>query len=226
MPKGDFDPRFRCKAKSTTTGDQCRRRAAPGCEVCTSHGGKAPQVRAAGERRLAEEQAARRLVTYGLPREVDPHTALLEELHRTAGHVAWLGELVASLHHADDPDPTVLGNGGSHDPTEAHAAKSGLKQYTRTERFTVEQESVWLRMYRDERAHLAKVAKDCIAAGIAERQVEIEQEKVNLLAVQVLEFVKAIVPALGEACGRKLDLHSPEVRAVVEPQMRRLSAVA
>jgi hypothetical protein len=32
--------------------------------------------------------------TLGLPREVDPHTALLEELHRTAGAVQWLGAVV------------------------------------------------------------------------------------------------------------------------------------
>jgi hypothetical protein len=35
--------------------------------------------------------------TLGLPREVDPHTALLEELHRTAGAVQWLGAVVADL---------------------------------------------------------------------------------------------------------------------------------
>ena len=33
----------------------------------------------------------------GLPREVDPHTALLEELHRTAGAVQWLNAVVADL---------------------------------------------------------------------------------------------------------------------------------
>ena len=36
-------------------------------------------------------------MSFGLPREVDPHEALLEEVHRMAGHVAWLGELVAAL---------------------------------------------------------------------------------------------------------------------------------
>lgn len=167
-------------------------------------------MRAAGERVRAQEKAARLVVTYGAPREVDPHTALLEELHRTAGHVAWLGELVATLQHDPDTDPTVLGDGGDHDPTEPHASKSGLKQYTRTERFTVEQESVWLRMYRDERAHLAKVAKDCIAAGIAERQVRLAEEQGRVLA----EVVRSIVTGLGR------DLNDPEVRRVVEPALR------
>lgn len=191
-------------------GGHCLRSAAPGAVVCVKHGARAPQVVAAAKRRIETAQASRAAATYGLPRVVDPHTALLEELHRTAGHVAWLGELVASLRHEDDTEPTVLGDGGSHDPTEPHTSKSGLKQYTRTERFTVEQESVWLRMYREERTHLARVAKDCIAAGIAERTVRLAEDQGRLIA----EVVRTIVTGLGR------DLSDPAVREVVEPAMR------
>jgi hypothetical protein len=187
-----FDPKFQCTATSKQSGQRCRRRAVPGGSVCKIHGGGTKAARAAGERKLAAERAERKLATYGLPRVVDPHTALLEELHRTAGHVAWLGDLVASLHHDDDPEPTVLGEGGDRDPTEPHVSRSGLKQYTRTEKFTVEQESVWLRMYRDERAHLARVAKDCIAAGIAERQVQVIEAQGRVLADAFRAFATAL----------------------------------
>lgn len=60
---------------------------------CKLHGGATPShVKHA---RKLEASAA--VQTFGLPREVDPEVALLEEIHRTAGHVAWLGQKVASL---------------------------------------------------------------------------------------------------------------------------------
>lgn len=40
------------------------------------------------------------VATYGLPREIDPSEALLEEVFRTAGHVAWIEAQV----HALPPD--------------------------------------------------------------------------------------------------------------------------
>lgn len=42
-----------CTARSKTTGKQCGRGAIPGGNVCTYHGGKAPQVIDAARRRLA-----------------------------------------------------------------------------------------------------------------------------------------------------------------------------
>lgn len=216
MPKGQFDDQYRCTAKSKTTGGRCRSRAVPGASVCVVHGGKAPQVQAAAARELERQRAEATVRTYGSPVTVDPHTALLEELHRTAGHVAWLGELVAQLHHEDDPDPTVLGNPSMRDPEEPHVTRSGLKQYTRTEKFTVEQESVWLTMYRNERAHLAKVAKDCIAVGIAERQVEMHKA----IVMSLTRTISEIVTGLGH------DLLDPGVKAVVEPAMLRSSTLA
>lgn len=60
---------------------------------CKLHGGATPShVKHA--KKLEASAAAQ---TFGLPREVDPEVALLEEIHRTAGHVAWLGQKVASL---------------------------------------------------------------------------------------------------------------------------------
>lgn len=48
----------RCTAASSRTGQPCRNRAIAGATVCRMHGGAAPQVRRAAERRLAEAQAA------------------------------------------------------------------------------------------------------------------------------------------------------------------------
>lgn len=58
---------------------------------CKLHGGCAPSGRKAAQRLMAEEA----VVEFGLLREIDPQTALLEEVHRTAGRVAWLAGVLA-----------------------------------------------------------------------------------------------------------------------------------
>lgn len=90
----------RCTATAKGSGSRCKRLAIPGGSVCVKHGGGAPQVREAAQVRLLQRQAVLAAETYGLPREVDPHSALLEELHRTAGAVTWLGAVVAELDQA------------------------------------------------------------------------------------------------------------------------------
>jgi hypothetical protein len=65
-----------------------------GMSVCRLHGGAAPQTIAAAERRLQQEAASRAVEVLGLSVKVDPHTALLEELQRAAGCVAWLAEQI------------------------------------------------------------------------------------------------------------------------------------
>ena len=87
----------KCQAKSKQSGEQCKRWASPGQRVCTMHGAKAPKAIAAAERRLEEESAKEAVATYGLPREVSPTQALAEELHRTAGIVAYLDLRVGEL---------------------------------------------------------------------------------------------------------------------------------
>lgn len=91
-----------CTATSKRTGNQCQHPAGwgtdhPGYGNCKNHGGSTP----AGKKFAARQAATQAVATYGLPREIDPHSALLEELHRTAGHIAWLGAELADLEDAD-----------------------------------------------------------------------------------------------------------------------------
>jgi hypothetical protein len=77
---------------------QCAKTPVKGSTVCRSHGAaRGTPAAAAAEQRLLLRRAVLEAETLGLPREVDPHTALLEELHRTAGAVQWLGAVVADL---------------------------------------------------------------------------------------------------------------------------------
>ena len=76
----------RCTATAKRTGEQCRLLAVLGATVCRSHGGAAPQVRAAAAVRLAEEQGRAVLARLNLPPVDDP----LTELAKIAAEaVAW-----------------------------------------------------------------------------------------------------------------------------------------
>jgi hypothetical protein len=146
------------------------------------HGGRSPRVAAAAHRQQAAEAAEAAVVAYGLPREIDPHTALLEELHRTAGHVAWLGMKVADLGEGDMSGP-VGGSHGGWPSIEPH---------------------VWIRLYGEERRHLAHVAKTCVVVGIEERRVHLAEAQGELIA----EVLRGVLADLGVA-------DDPAVPAVV-----------
>jgi hypothetical protein len=97
--------------------------------------------------------------------------ALLEEVHRTAGHVAWLAEVVTGLERdevtwglAEETDAPITDGGGG--TTTKHKASV----------------NVWVQLYQQERKHLAAVCRDALAAGIAERQVRLAEQQGALLA--------------------------------------------
>ena len=81
----------------TRSGAPCKLPAGHGTPSkfgrCKLHGGRTPSH----VKHAKKLEAAAAVQTFGLPRQVDPEVALLEEIHRTAGHVEWLGRQVASL---------------------------------------------------------------------------------------------------------------------------------
>lgn len=158
---------------TTKLGERCERWAIKGATVCRRHGGAAPQVKHAAEKRLQHAAAEKAVVTYGLPREIDPHTALLEELWRTAGHVAWLNLRIQELQDHEMHGP--VGGGEMSIPREVP--------------------HVWVVMYQDERKHLAQVAATAIKAGIEERRVRLAEEQGQLLAT----VIRGILTDLGVA---------------------------
>lgn len=90
----------RCKAH-TTAGNPCRRPPILGGEVCPSHGGRAPQVKAAAERRHAAralEADARAVLAFEAVEPIaDPVLALAELAAEVRATVRALGQRVNAL---------------------------------------------------------------------------------------------------------------------------------
>lgn len=195
----------RCGAKARSTGNPCTQPVVPGTARCRFHGGAAPQVKAAGERRIQAANAERAAVIFGLPREVDPRDALLEEVYRTAGVVDWLQRKVRDL----QDEEVVWG------VTEEVTKDSG--EFPGVDTTRAAKVNAWVELYAKERKHLVDVCKAAVAAGLEERRVRLAEQQGALLA-------GAIRAILGD-----LDLN-PEQQAkaaqVVPFRLREVAAVA
>lgn len=81
----------KCTGRSSSTGKPCGRWANKGAEVCNSHGGRAPQVKAKARERVAERQIGAVLGRLNIVPVHDPLTALAE----LAGEILAWKELAA-----------------------------------------------------------------------------------------------------------------------------------
>lgn len=176
-----------CGAKKKN-GKTCSNAAGKGTDhvgygPCLYHGGQLPSVKKAVHKQIAAEA----VVTYGLPREVDPQTALLEEVWRTAGHVDYLFKMV-QLH---DPEALVWGVIETKEiPVDT---KDGKTTMIPIERKSAARPSIWLDLYRKERSHLVEVCRVAIAAGIEERRVRLAEEEGKMIA----QVIRGVLEDLG-----------------------------
>jgi hypothetical protein len=157
---------------------------------CKLHGGKTPTHQQAGQKALA----AAAVTTFGLPREIDPRDALLEEVYRTAGAVDWLTQKVRDL----QAEAVVWGK--AEETADDIKYKAGV--------------NVWVQLLQQERAHMVRVAKEAINAGIEERRVRLAEQQGTMLA----SVIKAI---LGD-----LNLNAEQQALVPQIVPRHLRAVA
>ena len=157
-----------CDAK-TRSGGTCNKPAGWGTPLtrgrCSLHGGNTPTQLVAVRRAEAVEAVAR----FGLPREVDPHQALTEELHRSAGWVAWLEDQVRA-DGADALATTAFGENRAFTVTSPYYELLGV-----------------------ERKRMAEVAQACIRTGVEEAQMRLVEQS----AQQCAAVVRALVGRLG-----------------------------
>lgn len=191
----------KCSGKRSN-GEPCGKWPMAGQRVCNTHGGSSPQAKAAAARRLQVADAEQAVVTFGLPREIDPRDALLEEIYRTAGAVDWLHQQVLRLEAEEI-------TWGKAEEVEKQAGEFPGVDTTRKAAV-----NVWVELWQKERKHLVDVSKAAIAAGLEERRVRLAEQQGSLLA----GVIKAI---LGD-----LDLSPEQVARVPEVVPRHLRAVA
>lgn len=175
-------------------GQPCRKPCRPG-EVCTAHGGRAPQVKAAQERRRQEAAAAEAVATLGLPIDISPTDALLQEVQWTAGHVQWLRRKVAEL----DDQGLVWGTtrtetemGASLQIDVKDGAVAGVGSAPANKVIQTAAPSLWYDLYERERKHLVNVCAAALKAGVEERRVRLAEQQGDLVA----EVIRRILDAL------------------------------
>lgn len=162
-----------CNAPIIGGTDKCRNFAG----YKTMHSGTGPCFRHDSFNHFSRKllldfvESERLMGVYGSPLDIDPHTALLMEVQRTAGHVEWLRQLVNDIHEAQQG--------------EAKKIDISLVQYTPMGI----QPSVWIQMYQEERKHLIRVCEAAIKAGVAEKTVQIAQEQAQMLAMVLKGFL-------------------------------------
>lgn len=150
-----------CKAH-TSAGRPCRRSAISGGTVCASHGGRAPQVRAAANRRLALIEAHGLIERYGQEIDVTPEEAIFAMIRVAAGNVTLLSDLVSELETAVGPDG-IAGSTGS------------------TSKLNEAAPHVLIVMYNEERDRLVRFSKVAAEIGLSERMVRLAESQGEMI---------------------------------------------
>lgn len=152
----------RCRAhisKGPRAGEPCSRPAKDGAVVCTSHGARAPQVRAAAERRVAERKAREAVAALGqiVPGSVDPLDVLDQALSEVVALKDRLGQMVARL---ADESVRYEGRAGEQLRGELAAYQSALRDTT-------------------------KCAETIVKLGLDERRVRLSEIQVAMMATGI-----------------------------------------
>lgn len=162
---------------------------------CSLHGGNTPTLRTSAGKWVGGEIIHRMTTAYGYgaPADVTPVDALLGEVQRGAGHVAWLGERIGIMElfePGEDGKPKVL---------------------------TPSQHEL-IDLYHKERQQLVKTAKMALDAGVNERRVRLAEMQGTLMlqaintvldGLQLTVDQRRLVPTIVPAALRNLIDPSP-----------------
>lgn len=196
--------RRRCTGTSKQTGERCGLAPVPGARVCRFHGGGAPQVQAAAERRQQEAAAQAFVARYGVPMAVEWHEAIQAGLDETYGNVLALRDLVQQM----APDALTWG--------QQSEVMVGSSQFPGVDITHAAGIAPVVQLYGQERDRLHRMAVDAGKLGLeARRQAFAEQD-----GQRVAEVIRAVLRELGH------DLADPAVLRVVSTQLRMLGPAA
>lgn len=118
------------------------------------------------------------LAKYGAPIDIDPGVALMQELQRTAGHVAWLEKKVREV------DESFMFWSQAQEQVEIGLVLGKVVDVTR--RLYTNEQNKWWQMYERERDRMARLSALAIKAGLEERRVRLAEQSVDRLEGAVL----------------------------------------
>lgn len=177
-----------CTAKSSQSGQPCRAQAVRGATVCVAHGGAAKQVRRkAKERTVRQEalaEAQRMLGRAGV--DVDPIAHLLDSLHLATALVNVWGSMVAAIDDTAEQElePGQIRGELGYTETEGDFGSSVVVMpKDRMLAVNAKGEAKvhpYVEEYQRALERRAKFAKLCIDAGVAEMQIRIMEQQVEL----------------------------------------------
>jgi len=144
----------------------CKRPAGAGTDHvgegrCKHHGGSTRTHKKSAGKQIAKKARD----TFGLPVEIDPAQALLEEVWRTQGHVIWLGLQVQQLKTKN----VAWG---------ITKIKRGGDDYGTTQEAKV---NAFVALYQEERKHLVRVTAEALKAGVEEKRLTLETHRAELV---------------------------------------------
>lgn len=168
-PHVAYDGQPGCKGhKSGQPDEPCTKRSMKGSTVCRNHGGALPQVRKAAASRLATQRAEQIMATLGAhPTDTDPVEGLHLVICWSRTHMDWLRERVQELL------PSAL-TWGDYQVVESQLRGMEIKQRA--------QVNAWLDLYYRERQFFTDACAKAIHAGLAEREVRLEEQRGALIA--------------------------------------------
>lgn len=200
---GDAKPK--CGARKSKggqhTGELCKlpkgyQTEHPGYGNCKFHGGDTPNGKKWAAEELAREMVDRqrqRLGLFGGRVVVQPADVLLQELQRSQAIVANIERSMAQWAEVGYPDAAGHEDGPALEPGEINngvtvwgETLTGLPQLVAVHKteyrigYTDTEWAAWIKVYREERQHLLKVAQACIAAGVLERQQRMMEANAQL----------------------------------------------
>lgn len=192
-------PTDKCNARKRKGGGYCSRPAGWGTDHpevgrCKLHGGNVPNHRASAQKELAR----RGVEAFGLPLNIEPYQALLDELARTNGIILFYEMQIHALDSTADLTGPIGTEGTAEDTDLAHHPKS--------------EAHIWVRLHQQERAHFVKVAETCVKAGIAERQIEIAEQQGAILATVIRGILTELKIAMTEEVRNTVRKHLMEVQ--------------
>jgi hypothetical protein len=118
--------------------------------------------------KAALKEANERAQFFGKQVAVDPHTALLDEISRTASVVRFLNDKMQEFRDMGWTDDMIMAQ---------KTFQSGIKP------------SVWMELFQIERDHLVRTCVAAIKAGVAERKVQIAERQGQLIASMMFSFI-------------------------------------